>query len=190
MLFGILSLSGGLIGALLLLRLSDSTFEGLIQYLMLAATLIFAAGPLINRWSKSQPGNRSGRQGGVIAGYLGVAIYGGFFGAGQGILTLALLALLGLDDIHEMNALKTLQATLINGVALVAFVVAGVINWPLALVMTGGAILGGYSGAAVARRLPAKHVRTAVLLFSIGLTIFLCAQAVRITLEPDQGSHP
>ena len=99
-------------------------------------------------------------------------MYGGFFGAGLGILTLAALALLGYNNIHQMNALKTLQASLINGIAVITFVVTGLIAWTPALVMTVGAMIGGYGGAAIARRINASRVRTVVVWLSIGLTIW------------------
>jgi uncharacterized membrane protein YfcA len=173
--FGIVSLLGGLIGALLLLRASDQLFARMIPYLMLLATLVFTASPAIQRAARSsgtdaRPGPL--RRAGIMALYFIVAIYGGFFGAGLGILTLAVLALLGETDIHEMNALKTLQATLINGVALVTFIFAGVIAWPQAFVMAIGAIIGGYGGAALARQVPALWVRRLVILISVTLTTY------------------
>lgn len=175
--FGVLSLIGGLLGALLLLRTQDALFERLIPFLMLGATLVFAASPAITRAIKrAQDGavHRSGiaRRVLVFALYMLVAIYGGFFGAGLGILTLAVLGLLGFENIHEMNALKTLQAAVINGVALLAFVVAGVIQWPQALVMVVGAIAGGYGGAAVARQLNPAWVRATVIVVSVSLTLY------------------
>lgn len=177
-LFGGTSLVGGLLGALLLLRIPDAAFDALIPYLMLVATVIFAASPAITRLTRrlaapaEGAGAGRGRRALLLVGYLAVAVYGGFFGAGLGILILAVLGLLGFENIHEMNALKTFQAVLINGVAVIAFVIAGIIQWPIALVMTAGAIAGGYGGAAVARRLPAKWVRAAVLVISVSLTAY------------------
>lgn len=176
MLFGGTSLVGGLLGALLLLRLPDAAFDALIPYLMLVATVIFAASPAITRLTRRiappPAGGGRGRRALLLVSYLAVAVYGGFFGAGLGILILAVLGLLGFENIHEMNALKTFQAVLINGVAVATFVVAGIIQWPQALVMTVGAVAGGYGGAAVARRLPARWVRAAVLLISVSLTFY------------------
>ncbi len=173
-LFSGLSLAGGLLGALLLLRTREAVFAQLIPYLLLLATLVFAASPWLTRMARQLGADGGGwfRRAGILTLYLGIAVYGGFFGAGLGILTLAALALLGQENIHEMNALKTLQATLVNGVAVVAFVLAGVVQWPVALVMTAGAILGGYGGAAVARRIDPRLVRYAVLAFSLALTAY------------------
>jgi uncharacterized protein len=172
--FGILSLLGGIIGALLLLYTREAVFSRMIPYLLLLATIVFAASPAITRFvrrlqSAPTPQNPLQRLG-IFALYLLVAIYGGFFGAGLGILTLAVLGLLGFDNIHEMNALKTLQATLINGVAVAIFVLAGIVHWPQALVMVLGAIVGGYLGAAVARQINPLWVRRGITVFSIFLT--------------------
>jgi uncharacterized membrane protein YfcA len=174
-LFGVLSLVGGIVGALLLLRTNEEVFEQLIPYLLLLATVIFAASPSITRFVRrfrTEHAQGPVQRVLVYSLYLLVAVYGGFFGAGLGILTLAVLALLGFENIHEMNALKTLQAMLINGIAVVAFVIAGVIHWPSALVMIVGAILGGYGGAAVARRLSPARVRPIVVIISVALTAY------------------
>jgi uncharacterized membrane protein YfcA len=169
--FGVLSLIGGLLGAMLLLRTEEAVFAGLIPYLMLGATIVFAIGPWLARLTRGMAlGDGRGVRIAVFALYLAIAIYGGFFGAGLGILTLAVLALLGGENIHTMNALKTLQATLINGVAVLAFVLAGVVTWSAALVMVAGAIAGGYGGAALARRLNPQLVRIGVIIVSVGLT--------------------
>jgi uncharacterized membrane protein YfcA len=101
-----------------------------------------------------------------------IAIYGGFFGGGIGILMLAALAVAGVDDIHEANAIKTLLATIINGVSVLTFVLAGVVRWPEALVMIAGAIVGGYGAAAIARKIPPVLVRRFVTIVGVGLTIY------------------
>lgn len=173
-LFSAISLIGGLLGALLLLRTGESTFEALIPYLLLLATLVFALSPRITRAARRLGKGQEGpmRRIGVLALYFAIAVYGGFFGAGLGILTLAVLGLLGLDNIHEMNALKTLQASLVNGIAVLAFVVAGVVQWPIALLMTVGAIVGGYGGAAIARQVSPAVVRWVVIAISVSLTTY------------------
>jgi uncharacterized membrane protein YfcA len=169
--FSLLSLFGGWAGARLLLAISDAQFAVMVPFLLLAATLIFAFSPQITRLTRKLAG--SGRTNLVVAygAYLIVALYGGFFGAGLGILTLAVLALLGQEDIHRMNALKTLQAALINGIAAVTFMVAGAINIPLAVLMTVAAVIGGYFGAEIARRISPKLVRNGVIVFSVVLTL-------------------
>lgn len=175
-LFSAISVSGGLVGALILLQTREAVFEQLIPYLLLVATLVFAFSPQITRLTKRVAGSSSegsrGRRWGVFALYFVIAVYGGFFGAGLGILTLAVLSLLGLDNIHEMNALKTLQAGMVNGIAVVAFALAGVVQWPVALLMAVGAMIGGYGGAALARKVKPIYVRRLVIGISVFLTIY------------------
>lgn len=174
-LFSAISLAGGLLGALLLLRTREAVFEQLIPYLLLLATLVFALSPRITRLARGLGGKGHegpGRRASILAVYFLVAIYGGFFGAGLGILTLAVLSLLGLDNIHEMNALKTLQAALVNGVAVATFALAGIVQWPVAALMAAGAILGGYAGAAVARQVRPAYVRALVIAISVSLTLY------------------
>ena len=91
---------------------------------------------------------------------------------GLGILTLAVLGLLGLERIHEMNALKVLQASLINGVAVLTFALAGAVQWPIALLMAAGGIVGGYGGAALARRVNPVAVRWVIIAISVSLTVY------------------
>jgi uncharacterized membrane protein YfcA len=146
---GVAALVGGTAGAILLLRTSDSTFVLLIPWLLLFATVLFSFGAMISRKI----------MGGAQAS-LGVA---GYFGGGMGIMVLAVLSLLGMTDIHRMNSLKAVLAALVNGVAVVAFVLAGAIAWAPAGVMVVGGIAGGYAGAAIARRVEPRLVRRLVL---------------------------
>ena len=177
------SLGGGLLGALLLLRTPSDVFSQLLPYLMLGATMLFALSPRINSYVRRLDVKRSDVAGDAasLAGSKKrsmvlqaiISIYGGFFGGGIGILMLATLALMGLEDIHEMNALKTLLATLINGIAVLTFVLARAVAWPEALVMAVGAILGGYGGAALSRRIEPRHVRTFVMVVGFALSVYL-----------------
>ncbi len=174
-LFSLISLSGGLVGALILLQTREAVFEQLIPYLLLLATLVFALSPQLTKLARrfgTQGRSKRQQRVVVLAVYFLIAVYGGFFGAGLGILTLAVLSLLGLDNIHEMNALKTLQAGLVNAMAVITFAVAGVVQWPVALLMAVGAIIGGYGGAAIARRIPPRYVRYLVIAISVSLTIY------------------
>ncbi|HMQ29992.1 MAG TPA: sulfite exporter TauE/SafE family protein [Chloroflexaceae bacterium] len=174
-LFSAISLAGGLVGALVLLRTREAVFEQLIPYLLLLATAVFALSPQLTRLARRLGGGRQGdpgRRAGILVVYFAVAVYGGFFGAGLGILTLAVLSLLGLDNIHEMNALKTLQASLVNGIAVAAFALAGVVQWPAAGLMAVGAIVGGYAGAAIARQISPGVVRAIVIVISVSLTLY------------------
>lgn len=172
------SLLGGLLGALLLLVTPSDVFSIILPYLMLGATLLFTFSPHINRRLRraqavvvQHSAMASPRRSMIIQ--LIISIYGGFFGGGIGILMLAALALMGLDNIHEMNALKTLLATLINGIAVVTFAVAGAFSWPEALLMAAGAIIGGYGGAALARKLNPRWVRIFVIAVGFATSVYL-----------------
>jgi len=174
------SMVGGLLGALLLLITPNNIFEVVLPWLMLGATLLFAFSPRINaamrRWEARQTGRRDERPRAVVLQTL-ISIYGGFFGGGIGILMLATLALMGLENIHEMNALKTMLATLINGIAVITFALLGTVAWPAALLMAGGAIVGGYGGAALARRIDPRAVRVFVIVVGLLLSAYLFGEA-------------
>lgn len=170
------SMIGGLVGALLLLITPSRVFESVLPWLMLGATLLFAFSPRINaaiRRMEEQRTERRDERPRVVVLQTLISIYGGFFGGGIGILMLATLALMGLDNIHEMNALKTVLATLINGIAVLTFAFFGTIAWPAALLMAGGAIVGGYGGAALARRLNPRLVRVFVIVVGLALSGYL-----------------
>jgi len=104
-----------------------------------------------------------------------IAVYGGFFGGGIGILMLAMLAVIQMEDIHSMNALKSLLAAAINGAAVVTFIAARAVYWPQAVLMIVGAILGGYGGASVAQKIDARWTRALVIVIGFSMTAyFLC----------------
>ena len=165
---------GGTVGALLLLKTPARTFDHLLPWLLLGATLIFTFSPQLVGQQKSSIGHNAstGRLAGAVGFLFAVSVYGGYFGGGVGIVLLALLAALGMTDIHAMNALKTLVSSAINGMALVMFVVARVIYWPQAVVMIFGSAIGGYFGAHYGRRLPQAVVRVFVIAVGSGMTIY------------------
>jgi uncharacterized membrane protein YfcA len=101
-----------------------------------------------------------------------IAVYGGYFGAGIGILMITTLSFMGVGDIHRVNAVKTFLAAMINGASVVIFVRDGLVNWEYAAAMAGSAVLGGYIGARVARRLPTQYVRYAVIAIGFGLSAY------------------
>jgi uncharacterized membrane protein YfcA len=175
-LFSIISVVGGIIGGALLLITSNETFEVLLPYLLLFATLIFTfSGPVTRRLRAGRPEHAKPsplRVLGVPLLQLATAIYGGFFGGGIGILMLATLAIMGMENIHEMNSIKTLLATLINGSAVVLFVLGGAVFWPEALIMIVGATVGGYVGAAVARHIEPRLVRSFVIICGFALSLY------------------
>ena len=178
---GITSLVGGLLGALLLLGTSQNTFVQLLPYLLLLATVLFAvSGPITTRLrvraayrATKQTNQVSWRTLTIIALLqLIIAIYGGYFGGGIGILMLATLGLMGMENIHEMNAVKTVLQTTINGVAVIAFIIAGAVVWLQAIIMIAGAIIGAFTTASFARRLDSRIVRGFVILVGISMTIY------------------
>lgn len=221
---GITSLIGGVLGALLLLHTSQTTFVRLIPYLLLVATLLFTFSPPITARLRahkrnidvevaspdarppvlpadadppapadSRLSNAAGeipsknpvpvatsksnapsklRLLGISLLQLVIATYGGYFGGGIGILMLATLGLIGMENIHEMNGLKTFLTSLINGVAVITFIIAGAVVWAQAIVMVIGAIAGGYGGAYYARQLNPRLVRGFVILVGFGMTIY------------------
>jgi hypothetical protein len=167
------SLAGGGLGAWLLLWSGDVTFARLVPWLLLTATVLFAAsGPLVARLRAADrpalPPNRW-ILGAIVQ--LAIAVYGGYFGGGMGILMLAAFALSGMPDVHEANARKSWLGALINGVAVVTFIAAGKVRWAEALIMVVGAIMGGYGGAALARRIDPAPVRRFVVGAGLVLTV-------------------
>ncbi len=164
------SVLGGAAGAVLLLWTGKDLFARLVPWLVLFATALFAvSGPLGRRLADL--GERSGERAGkrALLFQFAVAVYGGYFGAGIGILMLAALALLGLTDIHRMNGMKILLGALVNSTAVFIFAAAGIVAWPAALIMAVGAALGGFGGASAARHLKPTWVRTAVI--AVGLVV-------------------
>ena len=170
------SLFGGAIGAILLLHTSERTFNRIIPLLILGATLLLAFQEVIT--SKL---NISGRaheptRGWVIFVFtfqLLVGVYGGYFGAGMGILMLAALGLIGLTDLHQMNGLKNLLAICINGVAAIYFAFSHAVIWRDGLMMAVASIIGGYAGARVARKLGRRFMRGVVVAIGLSMTVAL-----------------
>jgi uncharacterized membrane protein YfcA len=157
---------GGMAGSVLLLKTRPTTFDKLIPWLLLVATLLFSLGGRITRWvSRHSAGNGPSRWTvtGVTALQGILAVYLGYFGAGVGFAMMALLAIMGLDNIHAMNGLRTLLVTCGNAVAVLVFIVARALYWPQALLMLTGAALGGYAGAWYAQKLDPKKVRYFVI---------------------------
>jgi len=173
------SLLGGWIGSWLLTHTSDSTFSKLVPFLILFATVLFLAQGAFRRFAgldqRGEVHSTHHAIWGAIAFQFAVAIYGGYFGAGIGILMLASLGFIGLTNIHEMNALKTVLGSLINVVAAAWFIYSGLIHWPRAGVMTLGALAGYFIGAHYAQRIPQVRVRqliTAIGFIIAGVTFY------------------
>lgn len=172
---GVPSILGGALGAVLLLRTPTHTFSAIVPYLILGATLLMAAQEEITRRLRLSNPERPSLAwwAGALCFQFLVGIYGGYFGAGIGILMLAALGLLGLTDIHQMNGLKNLFALLINGIAALYFIASGAVIWIDVFVMAIAAIAGGYFAAGVARKLGRRLVRRLVILIGIAMAVSL-----------------
>jgi uncharacterized membrane protein YfcA len=163
---------GSVVGALILLRTSNERFSALIPFLLLASTALFICGPWITKRARESKAVLS------VDSPLGfglqflIAVYGGFFGAAIGILMLALLTILGMSDLRRANAFKLLLATVINGVAVVPFVIAKAVSWEPAIAMSVGAIAGGFLGAGVVKRMPPVVVRGFVIFVGLSMTAY------------------
>lgn len=181
----VLSLTGGVGGAVLLLVTPQKLFARIVPFLILAATLLFIGHESISRWIRLRTG-----AGGEAAHHvdsptelrltlpsllllLATAIYGGYFGAGMGIVILATLGLLGFHNIHQMNGLKNIYTLLLNGVAGVIFLAKGLVEPKWLLVTALGSIVGGYAGAGAARKIGQKNVRRLVVVIGLVLTVSL-----------------
>jgi len=170
------SLAGGMTGALLLRLTPPAFFDRLVPFLILFATLLFMAQEPVQRMLKTagaEAHNSARWIAGAVVFQLAVGIYGGYFGAGIGILMLAALSILGLRDIHEMNSLKVVFGGSINGIAAAYFIWARMVYWPDVLIMAAGAGVGGYGRAGVARRLGPPAVRRIVIAIGVGIAVSL-----------------
>jgi len=167
---------GGVLGAVILLHTPQTTFLRLVPWLLLFATALFAGSGQITKWVRSR--NASGVKSTrlfMAFGYfleLLMAMYIGYFGAGVGILVLALLAFFGMENINAMNGIKVLLVSVVNGVSVLTFVWAGMIVWPVALLMAVGSILGGYGGAYFAQKMSPQSIRWVVIVVGLSMTLY------------------
>ena len=168
----VVSLVGSIGGAVLLLHTPPKIFEHMIPWLLLFATLVFAISPLITRARKPKDVHSPWQ----LAAQFCVSIYGGYFGAGMGIMMLAILTFSALPSMNAMNGVKNLLSIVINGIAVVPFVIAGVIVWPVALVMAIFSMAGGYFGARFFRRVPSNVTRWLVLGIGAGMSAYFFAR--------------
>lgn len=203
--FAIPSFFGGLLGSILLVITPESRFKALVPYLILTATLLFLFQEPLSRWQKARlekskkesqeikegqahttpegdplfqsQSKALGAWAGLLAFQFVVSVYGGYFGAGIGILQLAAFGLMGFTNIHRMNGFKNINGLIINAIAIAIFVFNGLILWNTALMMAIGSLLGGYFGAGTARKVGAKNVRKIVI--AIGFTMTLKMLFVR-----------
>lgn len=174
--FGVGSLIGGLTGALLLLRLPAGAFDAVVPVLILASCALVLLQPLLNAWLKKREG-RGGEDGGVPVwcGVLLTGVYGGYFGAAQGVLLMGLFGSFLRDDLQRLNAAKNVLATLVNGAAAVVFIAVAKVDWTAAAVIAVGSTLGGLLGAKVGRRLPPVALRTIIVVVGVTASVLMIA---------------
>jgi uncharacterized membrane protein YfcA len=171
----VLSLIGGTIGSLLLLRMSNASFSVWVPYLVLLATVMFTVSPVLLKWIKKRPlsGHRDlAFQIGLWSVFVLICVYGGFFGAGMGIMVLALLSVMGMTQIHQMNALRSFTGFCSNFMAVLLFAFAGIVVWRYAFFMGTGAMLGGYTSGIFFRRMSPLWMRNVILAVAWGLTVY------------------
>lgn len=176
--FAVPSLVGGLVGALIVDRVGDRTFARLVPWLIFSATALFALQPLVRRWLSSSSEDERARRAPIVIGFqLVVSVYGGFFGAGMGILMLAAMGFLGLREIHRMNGIKNFAAVCVNGVAAITFFALGRVRLPIALLMAVGAIVGGLGGAGIAKKLGEQNVRRLIIAIGVAIGLLMLVRA-------------
>jgi uncharacterized membrane protein YfcA len=175
MILSITSLVGGGLGSIALLYISPDIFKKLIPYLLLLATGVFIFGESIKQWLQSltnAANPQPPRLFYLVIAQLVIAIYGGFFGAGAGILMLAVLTFFGFEGMSNMNALKAFLGTCLNGISVVVFIFAGLITWPQVILMSVGGSMGGYFIARFARKIPSQIIHWLVSIVAISMTTY------------------
>lgn len=178
------SIAGSLFGSWLVRHQGEAYFVRAVPWLLLFATVLFMLQEPLRRWRRrrSQGPVDPDKTFPVAACVLmqaGVAVYGGYFGAGIGILMLSVLGLMGMREIHSMNALKNLLAAVINGTASLYFVMTGLVNGPRALVMLAGAVPGYWLGAHFSQKIPPHAVRATVVAIGVILTMAMFWKMLR-----------
>lgn len=171
------SVVGAALGAWLVVTGEEQKFRAMVPWLICLATALFILQPRLSGMLASTPGVQPADQRWLVTVLqLAIGIYGGYFGAGIGILMLSSLSLLNAGGIHQINGLKTVLAGLINGVSMVIFIADGSVHWPLAIPMIAAAMAGGWAGATWARRLDKSLVRKIVIGIGITLTVWYFSQ--------------
>lgn len=174
LLLGGISLVGGMLGAMLLLSIPNTSFDNLVPWLLLLATLLFTFSDAITTRWKINLLQVSQDSGSLLFKVLFIqfliAIYGGFYGGGMSFLILATLGILGIKNIHKMNALKIMLMSCIDSFAIITFITANIVAWPQAMLMMMGTLVGGYGGAYYARYLKPNFVKCFVIVVGFSMT--------------------
>ncbi|MFJ8823697.1 sulfite exporter TauE/SafE family protein [Streptomyces sp. NPDC102467] len=177
--FGAASLLGGFVGAVLLLRLPDAAFRAIVPVLILTACVLVLLQPRLNRWMKNRRGAGSRADGGVPMwlGVLGTGVYGGYFGAAQGVLLMGMFGAVLRDDLQRLNAAKNVLASLVNGVAAVVFIAVADVDWTVAALIAAGSTAGGLLGARLGRRLPPAVMRGVIVTVGVTASVLLIVRS-------------
>ncbi|MEV0116076.1 sulfite exporter TauE/SafE family protein [Streptomyces sp. NPDC050844] len=170
------ALVGGLTGAALLLLLPDGTFQSVVPVLILLACALVLFQPRLNKWLRQRPGHDGAdRQAPVLLGVLGTAVYGGYFGAAQGVLLMGLFGTFVRDDLQRLNAAKNVLAAIVNGVAAIVFIAVTDVDWTAAGVIAAGSTVGGLLGARVGRRLSPNVLRGVIVAVGVIASVAVIA---------------
>ncbi|WP_229379362.1 sulfite exporter TauE/SafE family protein [Streptomyces sp. VRA16 Mangrove soil] len=179
--FGAASLLGGLVGALLLLRLPDAAFRAVVPVLILTACVLVLLQPRLNRWMKNRRERAAASRpdGGLPMwlGVLGTGVYGGYFGAAQGVLLMGMFGAVLRDDLQRLNAAKNVLASIVNGVAAIVFIAVADVDWTVAALIAAGSTAGGLIGARLGRRLSPLVLRGVIVTVGVTASALLIAQS-------------
>ncbi|MFE0106079.1 sulfite exporter TauE/SafE family protein [Streptomyces sp. NPDC059009] len=175
--FGAASLVGGLIGAVLLLLLPADAFQAVVPVLILTACVLVLLQPRLNRWLKGRESTSRRVDGGVPLwlGVLATGVYGGYFGAAQGVLLMGLFGAFLLDDLQRLNAAKNVLAAIVNGVAAIVFISVTHVDWAAAAVIAAGSTVGGLLGARLGRKLPPLVLRGFIVVVGVTASAVMIA---------------
>lgn len=177
----ITGLIGGTLGAIVLLKTPQRTFLHLVPWFLLLGTLLLAFSRPITNWLRARTGHLGDTRMGVAGAaaiQLLIALYIGYFGAGAGILMMGIFALMGVQNIHTLNGMKTLLASVCNGMALLTFILAGAVVWPQAVLMIIGASLGGYYGAYFAQKMNPERVRVFAICVGFAMAAYFFVRQI------------
>jgi uncharacterized membrane protein YfcA len=169
-----IAMTGGATGALLLAYIGDKAFSMLIPFLVLFATLLFMYGKRVNSWIDRRTTSFSIESPGILSRVIEftIAVYGGFFGAGLGIMLMGGLLMLGIHDMHANNALKNLLGALVTAVSVIVLTISGLVSWPHTVFAFVGAVIGGVLGVPLARLLSDVWLKRLVISVGIFLSVY------------------
>jgi uncharacterized protein len=169
------ALLGGVAGAIVLLRTGQATFMALVPWLLLLASGLFAVSGPVSAWLRRNKVSAEGAKPNLIPLWIAVVVvsfYIGYFGAGAGFLLMTALAIFGIQNFNQVNALKVVATTCANGIAVVTFIVRNQVAWKYCLLMMLTAAIGGYLGARYARRMNPKFMRVLVVVIGLGMSAY------------------